>query len=67
MYLKSMCKIKSPTYVELLTEQGHPSPNVLTLITGSALETFVVSLPRVKNSSKIYDVDHICTTQTKKI
>ncbi len=33
---------------------------------GSAFETFVDSLPRVKNGSNIYDVYHIYITQTKK-
>lgn len=62
MDLRYSRKTKSPTFVELSADRGHPGPNVLKLIAGSAFETFVDSLPRVKNGSNIYDVYHIYIT-----
>lgn len=49
-------KTESPTFVELLVDRGHPGPFSLKFLNadlGSAFETFVVSIPRVKNVAKL--------------
>lgn len=53
MALRFSHKTKSPGNPELFADRGHPGPKFLTLITGSAFETSVDSLPKVKNNSKI--------------
>jgi hypothetical protein len=53
MALKFSHKTKSSRNPELFADRGHPGPKFLTLITGSAFETSVDSLPKVKNSARI--------------
>ena len=46
-------KQKAGSKIPLFADRGRPGPNIFTLIKGSAFSTFVDSLPKVENSTKV--------------